>query len=183
MAFTTKNEPDSDAPEDHGARGRSSLGKPNPIDVHVGHRLRLRRTLLGLSQQKVGDALGLTFQQVQKYERGANRIGASRLWDLSGVLDCPISFFFDEMSEENTDDQSRGTAHGEHGESPDKDPMNRRETLELVRAYYRITGDQVRKRIYELTKSLGAAEKSAEEPQSTAGSAPPVAAPKDETKH
>src|SRR3954469_15434291 len=73
--------------------------EPNPIDVHVGHKLRLRRTLLGLSQQKVGEALGLTFQQVQKYERGANRIGASRLWDLSGVLDCPISFFFEEMDE------------------------------------------------------------------------------------
>jgi transcriptional regulator with XRE-family HTH domain len=182
MAFTTKNEPDSDAAEDHGARGRSALGKPNPIDVHVGHRLRLRRTLLGLSQQKVGDALGLTFQQVQKYERGANRIGASRLWDLSGVLDCPISFFFDEMSDENTDDQNRG-APGEHGDSPDKDPMNRRETLELVRAYYRITGDQVRKRIYELTKSLGA-DKTAEGPQqSTAGSATPEAEGRDELKH
>src|SRR5437868_7157320 len=78
-------------------RRRGVRGKPNPVDVHVGNRLRLRRTLLGLSQQKVGEALGLTFQQVQKYERGANRIGASRLWDLSGVLDCPISFFFDEM--------------------------------------------------------------------------------------
>ncbi|MGF1608006.1 MAG: helix-turn-helix domain-containing protein, partial [Kiloniellales bacterium] len=63
------------------------IGKPNPVDVHVGSRVRLRRTLLGLSQEKLGEAIGLTFQQVQKYERGANRIGASRLFDLSRVLD------------------------------------------------------------------------------------------------
>ena len=70
-------------------------GKPNPVDVHVGGRVRLRRTLLGMSQEKLGEAIGLTFQQVQKYERGANRIGASRLWDLSRVLDCPMSYFFE----------------------------------------------------------------------------------------
>lgn len=166
MAFVTKTETESEDTEDR-ARGRGAFGKPNPIDVHVGHRLRLRRTLLGLSQQKVGEALGLTFQQVQKYERGANRIGASRLWDLSGVLDCPISFFFDEMHDNGgaVDAQGRG-APQQTPESRDEDPMNRRETLELVRAYYRINGDQVRKRIYELTKSLGAADKAAEEPQS-----------------
>ena len=70
--------------------------KPNPIDVHVGSRVRLRRNMLGLSQEKLGEAIGLTFQQVQKYERGANRIGASRLHDLSRVLDVPVSFFFDD---------------------------------------------------------------------------------------
>ena len=66
-------------------------GRPNPVDVHVGARVRLRRTLLGMSQEKLGDAIGLTFQQVQKYERGANRIGSSRLFDLSRVLDVPIA--------------------------------------------------------------------------------------------
>ncbi len=71
--------------------------RPSPIDVHVGSRVRLRRTLLGMSQERLGEALGLTFQQVQKYERGVNRIGASRLFDLSRVLDVPISFFFDDM--------------------------------------------------------------------------------------
>src|SRR5688500_6970058 len=81
-------------------RGRMPSGKPNPVDVHVGSRARLRRTLLGMSQEKLGEAIGLTFQQVQKYERGANRIGASRLWDLSRVLDCPMSFFFEEMDDE-----------------------------------------------------------------------------------
>ena len=73
-------------------------GKPNAIDVHVGGRMRLRRTLLGLSQEKLGEAIGLTFQQVQKYERGTNRVGASRLFDLSRVLDVPVSYFFDDMS-------------------------------------------------------------------------------------
>src|ERR1041385_1972302 len=86
-------------------RGRKSSGRtasqgnPNPVDVHVGARVRLRRTLLGMSQEKLGDAIGLTFQQVQTYERGANRIGASRLYDLSRVLDVPVSYFFEEFGE------------------------------------------------------------------------------------
>src|SRR5919202_7008509 len=84
-------------PSDESAERGDREHRPSPIDVHVGSRVRLRRTLLGLSQEKLGDALGLTFQQVQKYERGVNRIGASRLFDLSRVLDVPISFFFDDM--------------------------------------------------------------------------------------
>ena len=71
--------------------------KPNPIDVHVGRRLRLRRTLLGMSQERLGELLGLTFQQVQKYERGVNRIGSSRLFELGQILDVPVSFFFDDL--------------------------------------------------------------------------------------
>lgn len=81
-------------------RGRTATGAPNPIDVHVGSRVRLRRTLLGMSQEKLGDALGLTFQQIQKYERGANRVGASRLYDISRALEVPVSFFFDDMPAE-----------------------------------------------------------------------------------
>ena len=77
--------------------GTDREGRPSPIDVHVGSRIRLRRTLLGMSQERLGEALGLTFQQVQKYERGVNRVGASRLFDLSRVLDVPISFFFDDL--------------------------------------------------------------------------------------
>src|SRR6201997_5585917 len=72
---------------------------PNPIDKHVGSRVRMRRMMLGMSQERLGDALGLTFQQVQKYERGVNRVGASRLFDISRVLDVPISFFFEDMPE------------------------------------------------------------------------------------
>jgi len=145
------------APGRKGNRGRTPSGKPNPIDVHVGGRVRLRRTLLGMSQEKLGEALGLTFQQVQKYERGANRIGASRLFDLSRVLDVPVSFFFDDMSDE-TKSQAPSLLLGGGLEEPpaqfERDPMTKRETLELVRAYYRITDPQVRKRVYELAKAL-----------------------------
>src|SRR5256714_12611645 len=87
-------------------RGRKVSGRParkrspNAIDIHVGSRIRLRRTLLGMSQEKLGEAIGLTFQQVQKYERGANRIGSSRLFDLARVLDVPVSYFFEEMTAE-----------------------------------------------------------------------------------
>ncbi len=133
-------------------------GRPNPVDVHVGARVRLRRTLLGMSQEKLGDAIGLTFQQVQKYERGANRIGSSRLFDLSRVLDVPIEFFFDEMPDDvaaSSPAQTRGMA--EEPVSYELDPMAKRETLELVRAYYKITDPHVRKQLFELTKALGAA--------------------------
>ncbi|MDA8232124.1 MAG: helix-turn-helix domain-containing protein [Magnetospirillum sp.] len=138
------------------SRGRTPSGKPNPIDVHVGGRVRLRRTLLGMSQEKLGEALGLTFQQVQKYERGANRIGASRLFDLSRVLDVPVSFFFDDMSGE-VEQLSPRLMSGltEEPATFEADPMTKRETLELVRAYYRIIDPQVRKRVLDLARALG----------------------------
>jgi transcriptional regulator with XRE-family HTH domain len=133
------------------------LGHPNPIDVHVGGRVRLRRTLLGMSQEKLAEAIGLTFQQVQKYERGANRIGSSRLFDLARILDVPVAYFFEDMSATvaaRTPSRLRGL--GEAKPEPfEPDPMAKRETLELVRAYYRIVDPQVRKRIFELTKALG----------------------------
>ncbi|MCF8474396.1 MAG: helix-turn-helix domain-containing protein [Emcibacter sp.] len=127
--------------------------KPEPVDVHVGSRVRMRRTLLGMSQDKLGKALNLTFQQVQKYERGANRIGSSRLHQLSQILDVPVSYFFDEMS-----DATAGKAVGmaEAGkQSFEVGQMARRETLELVRAYYKIQDPVVRKRIFEMVKSVG----------------------------
>ncbi len=139
-----------------GTGGRPKTGRPNPIDVHVGSRVRLRRTLLGMSQEKLGEAIGLTFQQVQKYERGANRIGASRLFDLSRVLDVPVSFFFDDMPGDEDgapEPEARPQAEARQG-GIEPDPMAKRETLELVRAYYRIQDPQVRKRIFELTKSV-----------------------------
>ena len=79
------------------SRGRTPSGEPNPIDIHVGNRIRMRRNILGWSQEKLGDLLGLTFQQIQKYEKGLNRVSASRLWDFSVVMDTPISFFYDDM--------------------------------------------------------------------------------------
>jgi len=133
--------------------------RASPIDAHVGSRVRLRRTLLGMSQEKLGEALGLTFQQVQKYERGVNRIGASRLFDLARVLDVPIGFFFDDLPPEmggNVAVRSRPALYG-FAEAPGRfedNNMSKRETLELVRAYYRITDPAVRKRVFDLIKSL-----------------------------
>jgi transcriptional regulator with XRE-family HTH domain len=143
--------------------GPEKEGRPSPIDVHVGSRIRLRRTLLGMSQERLGEALGLTFQQVQKYERGVNRVGASRLFDLSRVLDVPISFFFDDMPESLANTYGgqatrRSTGFSETQDSFSDDALNRRETLELVRAYYRITEPAVRKRVFELIKSMGPTE-------------------------
>lgn len=136
--------------------------RPSPIDVHVGSRIRLRRTLLGMSQERLGEALGLTFQQVQKYERGVNRVGASRLFDLSRVLDVPISFFFDDMPDSLSANfgglPSRRLGGSETQDSLGDDTLTRRETLELVRAYYRITDPSVRKRVFDLIKSMGPAE-------------------------
>jgi transcriptional regulator with XRE-family HTH domain len=132
----------------------ASKGFPNPIDVHVGGRIRLRRTLLGISQSTLAEMLGLTFQQVQKYEKGTNHVSSSRLVDLANGLDVAVSYFFEEMS---------ATVQGQTPAmlmdvknlprpSDEKDPMAKRETLELVRAYYKIQDPAVRKRVFELTK-------------------------------
>jgi transcriptional regulator with XRE-family HTH domain len=139
--------------------GRQKADKPNPIDVHVGSRVRLRRNMLGLSQEKLGEAIGLTFQQVQKYERGANRIGASRLHDLSRVLDVPVSFFFDDMDPVRAPAIPAGFAEPPT-EALDADPLRKRETIELVSAYYRIEDQLIRRRLFDLAKALAiAAEK------------------------
>jgi transcriptional regulator with XRE-family HTH domain len=164
LAYTTKKKK-SDALVRRSGRGRTPSGKPNPIDVHVGGRVRLRRSLLGMSQEKLGEAIGLTFQQVQKYERGANRIGASRLFDLSRVLDVPVSFFFDDMSDDISQQSPRMMIAGLAEELPtafNVDPLAKRETLELVRAYYRIADPQVRKRVFELAKALANASEAGE---------------------
>ncbi|CAA7614069.1 Uncharacterized HTH-type transcriptional regulator Smed_0045 [Candidatus Terasakiella magnetica] len=144
-------------------RGRLPSGQPNPVDVHVGSRIRLRRTLMGMSQETLGEAIGLTFQQVQKYERGANRVGASRLYDLSRVQDVPVSFFFDDMPDDVQKLSPVGILRGATGLADEPgifeiDPLAKRETLELVRAYYAITDPQIRKRVYELAKALAASD-------------------------
>jgi transcriptional regulator with XRE-family HTH domain len=134
--------------------------KPNPIDVHVGKRLRLRRTLLGMSQERLGELLGLTFQQVQKYERGANRVGSSRLFELGRILNVPVAFFFDDLPEGLAGSTAgyAGAGLAEEGAAfkhqDEELPLERRETLELVRAYYRIADPAVRKRLFELAKAL-----------------------------
>jgi transcriptional regulator with XRE-family HTH domain len=126
-------------------------------------RMRQRRSLLGMSQSTLGAAVGLTFQQVQKYERGTNRMGSSRLFEFAKVLDVPISYFFKEMppgtlSGRPIAGRSR-KAFGEAGTlfKDDKDPLIKRETLQLVRAYYKIREGRVRRSAFEMVKALGAA--------------------------
>jgi len=143
-------------------RGRKrGSGGPNPVDIHVGSRLRLRRTLLGMSQEKLAEALGLTFQQVQKYEKGTNRIGSSRLFDLSRVLDVPVGYFFEDITDEAAASSPARRLGGwteleQESFEVGRDPMAKRETLELVRAYYKIPNATVRMEILELTKLLAA---------------------------
>src|SRR3954470_1150344 len=148
--------------------GRPRMETPNPIDVRVGARLRLRRNMLGLSQEKLGEAIGLSFQQVQKYERGANRIGAGRLHELSRVLDVPVSFFFEDT------DPVRAPAMGGFAEPPaeafETDPLRKEETIELVRAHFSIEDAAVRRRLLDLTKALAAgSEMSPEKPAALVG--------------
>ena len=135
--------------------GRRKSNGPHPIDVHVGSRVRLRRNMLSLSQEKLGEAIGLTFQQVQKYERGANRIGASRLMELSRVLDVPVSFFFDETDPVRAPAIPMGFEETPQ-EGFDADPMRKRETQDLIGAYYEIDDAAVRRRLFDLAKSLAA---------------------------
>ena len=110
----------------------------------------MRRTLLGMSQKKLADPLALSFQQVQKYESGKNRVGASRLFGISRILDVPIEFFYEDMS------AATATSRRPPQNAPefDRDPIAKRETLVFVRAYYRIDDPRVRKRLFELTKAL-----------------------------
>ncbi|WP_246158944.1 helix-turn-helix domain-containing protein [Reyranella soli] len=139
------------------------MAKFHPVDLHVGTRIRQRRTLLAMTQSKLGDAVGLTFQQIQKYERGSNRIGSSRLYEFAKLLDVPVSYFFDEMPSNALSGRpmsGRGRkGFGEAGTpfEQEKDPLVKRETLELMRAYHKIRENRVRKRIFEMIKAVGAA--------------------------
>ncbi len=134
-------------------------GKPHPVDVHVGARVQQRRVLLGMTQTDLGDAIGLTFHQVQKYESGKNRIFASRLCDLCRVLDVSIEYFFEDLPPEVAANSPPAKKRGKAKELPryDLDPMPKRETPELVRAYYEIEDANVRKGVYQLTKAMGPA--------------------------
>ena len=132
-------------------------GTLRPVDIHVGSRLRTRRTLLGLSQEALGEAVGLTFQQIQKYERGSNRMGASRLFEFSQFLNVPISFFFEEMPGDVEATGGRRVVLPEDGSQSEArdDVMLRRETLELVRAYCGIKDPTVRKEFERMVKAAG----------------------------
>jgi transcriptional regulator with XRE-family HTH domain len=107
---------------------RQKTEQPDPVDVQVGARIRLRRNMLGMSQEKLGEAIGLTFQQIQKYERGSNRVGASRLLELSRVLDVPVPFFFDDVDPVRAPAIPGGFAEPP-AEAYEADPLRKRETI------------------------------------------------------
>ncbi len=140
------------------AKKQTSRG-PNPIDIHVGSRVRLRRNLLGMTLQTLAKAVGVTYQQLQKYERAVNRVGASRLFNLSRVLDVPISFFFEDLSPAAAGG-GRRRARG-LSKAPaavlEPDLLSKRETVELIRAYYRVKDPRLRKRVLDLLQALGKA--------------------------
>jgi transcriptional regulator with XRE-family HTH domain len=122
-------------------------GIPNPVDVHVGKRIRIRRLLLGMNQETLANALGLTFQQVQKYEHGANRVSASRLSAMAEILGAPISYFFGDLPAANVKVSAKERAEREQLEQP--------ETIELVRLYYAIPDPSVRREFLEMVKAVG----------------------------
>lgn len=128
----------------------------NPVDVHVGSRLRLRRTLLGMSQENLGEAVGLTFQQIQKYERGANRVSASMLHAFTRILGVDHNWFFEDMDKAVDRAGPRSNVVEIGAATPD--PLARRETLELVRAYYRVKDGRLRKRLFDLIRAMGGSE-------------------------
>ncbi|HLO78996.1 MAG TPA: helix-turn-helix transcriptional regulator [Magnetospirillum sp.] len=129
-----------------------ATGRTTPVDAYVGKRIRLRRGELGMTQERLADALGLTFQQVQKYEKGANRVGASRLFDLARVLEVPIGYFFDELSPQAS--ALGDFSHADIPTIPSSDPTLKRETLDLMRAYNNIRDPQIRRRIFDLARAL-----------------------------
>ena len=133
----------------------------HPIDHHVGQRLRQRRRLLGLTQQKLAESVNLRFQQIQKYESGANRISASRLWSLSKALDIPVAYFFEGLNGRDPSDPNYANGHlnghslnGSNSTSPDV--FNQKETIDLVRAYYNMK-DEPRRKLLDLAKAMSGA--------------------------
>ena len=115
----------------------------NHIDLHIGQRLRHRRWLQGMTQLQLAEAIGVRFQQIQKYESGANRISAARLWDLAGALSVPVSYFYVGLGEPNRSEENRGLSDG---------ALEQRETMDLVRAYYAIA-EGPRRRLFELAQA------------------------------
>jgi transcriptional regulator with XRE-family HTH domain len=129
-----------------------SKKKPNPIDIHVGSRIRLRRNMLGMSQEKLGENLGITFQQIQKYEKGTNRVGASRLQAIASILAVPVSFFFEDAPGR---DQAGGKGLAEDNSATYVvDFLNSTEGIQLSRAFVKIADARVRRKVIDLVKAL-----------------------------
>ncbi len=133
---------------------RAKKGRSTPVDSYVGSRVRQRRMLLGMSQEKLGKAVGISFQQIQKYERGTNRIGASRLFTLSKVLSVPIAFFFEEMPRALAAAGAKARGFSDASVTFEADLMDSRETAKLVRAYYRVEVPARRRKVLQLLRSM-----------------------------
>ena len=138
-----------------GNNTKKTKGGPDSIDAHVGQRLRIRRSLLGMSQEKLAEAIGLTFQQVQKYERGTNRISSSRLYQFSKILGVPVDYFYEQYEDTKGEvPQAYGFADNEQDGFGDEDLMHRKETLDLIRVYYAVKNPEKRKSIVKFIKSM-----------------------------
>lgn len=125
---------------------------PNPVDIHVGARIRLRRNMIGLSQEKLGESLGITFQQIQKYEKGMNRVGASRLQAIANILNVPVTFFFDDMPGQSDKplgfDEASETTYVVGF-------LNSSEGIQLARAFAKISDAKIRRKVLDLVRTLG----------------------------
>lgn len=130
---------------------------PHPVDVHVGARVKLRRTMLGMSQDKLGESLGLTFQQIQKYEKGVNRIGASRVFQIARILDVPIQYLFDDFDTP----PMAGFAEDDGETASFMDLLSTPDGVQLCRHYSKITDPKVRKRVLDLVKAIAEPEECA----------------------
>lgn len=150
---------------------RSSVDgdEPNPVDVYVGQKLKARRTLIGMTQEKLAEATGITFQQVQKYEKGRNRLSASRIFQFSRVLNIPVAYFFDGFFSSDSmiglqggfADNDQESFESEVSDSSD-DVMLQKETIDLVRTYYTITDEKLRKDFLKMLKQMAKNFKSSE---------------------
>ncbi|GHU00490.1 hypothetical protein FACS1894186_1150 [Alphaproteobacteria bacterium] len=161
----------AEAAEDKGPAQEESSGavkKPDPIDVYVGERIRQRRALVGISQGKLAQSLGITFQQMQKYEHGANRIGASRLWRVSRVMGVPINWFFDGVERYDSKDRSDLNLC-EDGAEVLYDAAYERELRHLIRNFARIRNQKVSRQVIALVRALAGSDE--EEPAAAAGKA------------
>lgn len=129
----------------------------NPVDVHVGNRLKLRRTMIGMSQDKLGQTVGLTFQQIQKYEKGANRIGASRLYQFATILDVPPAWFFEGLEGQPVEARNGNLLAAA---TPDIAPLAAfsREDIELLRAFQAVTNPLLRRRVADLVRAMAEGE-------------------------
>ena len=133
---------------------RKTKGTPDTVDIHVGQRLRVRRSLLGLSQEKLAEAIGLTFQQVQKYEKGMNRISAGRLFQLSKILEVPVAYFYENLADQTANKTTSALSDNEQEGFVSADLMQNKETLDLIRLYYSIPDPNMRKDIFRFIKSM-----------------------------